>query len=196
MPVHQIVTSGALPWAKPPRELLLVSLVAITVLVPVYEVSTQDISHFCAARAVASGHLAIGACADGTVDIASYNGRIYSNKAPGMFLLALPAVEAVQLPTATRWEHDGDLRLWLVRLLTSGIAFVFCAFVLGRLAEGVCSGTGALVAVTFGLGTLAAPFAATGFDHLPAAALAFAAFVCAWARRPAVAGVAAGVAYA
>ncbi len=50
--------------------------------------------------------------------------------------------------------------------------------------------------VVLGLGTFVAPFAATGFDHVPTAALGFGAFVLAWGRRPALAGVAAGIAYA
>ena len=50
--------------------------------------------------------------------------------------------------------------------------------------------------MTFGLGTFATPFAATGFDHVVTAAFGFGAFVLSWSRRTALAGVAAGIAYA
>jgi hypothetical protein len=66
----------------------------------------------------------------------------------------------------------------------------------GRIAEGVAPGTGAPALVAFGLGTLMSAFAATGFDHVLTAALGFAALVLAWARRPGLAGLAAGAAYA
>ena len=48
--------------------------------------------------------------------------------------------------------------------------------------------------VTFGLGTLMSSMAVASFDHVPAAALTFAAFVLAWARRPLTAGLVAGMA--
>lgn len=184
------------PWAKPRRERLLLALVVVAALTPVYVVSTQDVSHFCLTRALAAGKFAIAPCGKYSVDIASYGGHIYSNKAPGMSALALPAVEAVGLPSALRWPAGGDLQLWLVRALTSGVAFLACAFLVGRVAEGLVAGSGGAVLVTFGLGTFVTPFAASGFDHVPTAALSFAAFVLAWSRRPSLAGVAAGLAYA
>lgn len=184
-----------LTWAKPRHELALLVLVAAAALTPVNVVNTQDISHFCLTRALAAGRLDIEPCAGGTSDIAFYGGYIYSNKAPGMSLFAVPAAEAVGLPSATRWVDAGDLRLWLVRLLTSGVALVACAFVIGRVAEGLTPGSGGLVLVAFALGTFATPFAATGFDHVLTSAFAFGAFVLAWSRRPALAGLAAGIAY-
>lgn len=170
-------------------------LVAAAVLTPVNVVNTQDISHFCLTRALSAGRLDIEPCAGGASDIAFYGGYIYSNKAPGMSLLALPVVEAVGLPSATQWLGAGDLRLWLVRLLTSGAALVACAFAVGRVAEGLTPGSGGLVLVAFALGTFATPFAATGFDHVLTAAFGFGAFVLAWGRRPALAGLVAGIAY-
>lgn len=187
--------SAPFPWAKPRRERLLLALVVVAALTPVYVVSTQDVSHFCLARAFAAGKFAISPCGKYSVDIASYGGHIYSNKAPGMSALALPAVEAVRLPSALRWPPGADLQLWLVRLLTSGVAFLACAFMVGRVAEGLAAGSGGPVLVTFGLGTFVTPFAASGFDHVPTAAFAFAAFVLAWSRRPTLAGLAAGLAY-
>src|SRR5437763_8369390 len=63
----------------------------------------------------------------------------------------------------------------------------------GRVSEGLAPGLGAISLVTFSLGTLVAPFAAANFDHVPAAALGFGAFLLAWRRRPLAAGLAAGL---
>jgi hypothetical protein len=184
-----------LPWARPRHELLLLALVAVAALSPVYVVSTQDLSHFCLTRAIAAGELKIDECAGYTVDRSVYDGHFYSNKAPGMSLFAVPAAEAVRLPTGSKWNFESDPRLWGVRVLTSGVAFLLCVFMVGRITEGVAPGTGAPALVAFGLGTLMSAFAATGFDHVMTAAFGLAAFALAWARRPGLAGLAAGAAY-
>jgi hypothetical protein len=184
-----------LPWGKPRHELLMLTLVAVAALTPLFIASTQDAAHYCLSRAIVSGRLDVEPCAGGGPDIAFYGGHVYSNKAPGMSLLSIPAVEAVRLPTGSKWHFDGDLRLWAVRVLTSGLAFLVCAFLVGRVAEGLAPGTGGPVLVTFALGTIVTPFAAAGFDHVPTAMFAFGAFLLAWSRRPFLAGLSAGVAY-
>ena len=158
---------------------------AAAALSPVDTISTQDVSRLCLTRALVHGHVAIGDCAGQTIDRSRYHGRIYSNKAPGESVLAIPAAEAVRLPPPARWAGEGDLRVWAVRLATSGIAFVLLALAVGRMTEGLAPGTGAPSLVAFALGTLVLPFAATTFDHVPAAALGFGAFALAWRRQPA-----------
>jgi hypothetical protein len=73
-----------------------------------------------------------------------------------------------------------------------GLALLLCAFLVGRVAEGLVPGTGGPTLVAFALGTEAAALALANFGHVPAAALAFAAFVLAWRRRPLLAGLVAG----
>jgi hypothetical protein len=109
-----------------------------------------------------------------------------------MSLFAVPAAEVVGLPSPTRWETGGDLRLWVVRVLTSGLAMIVCVFLVGRVSEGLLPGWGGAVLVTFGLGTLVASLAASSFGHVPAATLGFVAFLLAWDKRPLLAGLAAG----
>jgi phage shock protein PspC (stress-responsive transcriptional regulator) len=84
--------------------------------------------------------------------------------------------------------------LHVLRLSVAGVAFLVSVLLVGRLAEGLRPGTGAPAAAAFGLGTMALPLAATTFGHLPAAVLAFGAFLLASRRRPLVAGLVAGVA--
>jgi hypothetical protein len=169
-------------------------LVAATAFPVVLPVGAQDASHWCFSHALAHGRLYDNVCFQATGDRASYGGKLYSDKAPGLGAVGIPIVEALQLPAPARWPAVGDRRLWAVRVLTAGLAFLACTFLVGRVAEGLAPGTGAFVLVTFALGTLAAPAAATSFDHLPTAAFCFGAFVLAWGRRPFAAGLVAGLA--
>jgi hypothetical protein len=154
----------------------------------------QDWARMCATRAAVHGHLYVDGCIGTTQDRSRYGGHLYSDKAPGMSMLSIPAAEAVQLRAPATWSHIGDLRLWFVRVAVGGVALLAAAFVAGRLAEGLAPGKGPLVLVALALGTLMAPFAATGFDHVLAAAFGFGAFALAWSRRPFAAGLAAGAA--
>jgi hypothetical protein len=186
--------TAPLPWRRPRFELPLLALVAAAALSPVYHAADADASRVCLTRALAQAHLTVGPCIGDSVDFARYHGRRYSDKAPGMSVLALPAAEAVQLPPPSRWAPDGDLRVWAVRLLTSGIAFVLLAAAVGRVSEGLVPGLGAPALASFALGTLVEPLAATTFGHVTAGALAFGAFLLAWHGRPGLAGLAAGAA--
>ena len=173
---------------------MLLALVAVAALSPVYVVSSQDISRLCLTRSLVQGRFTVAPCVGHEVDQARFHGATYSDKAPGMSVLALPVAEAVGLPAPSHWHFGRDLRVWLVRILTSGVAFVFVAFALGRVSEGLARGTGGLALVTVALATMVGSLAATTFDHVTAGALGFAAFLCAWRRRPGTAGLLAGVA--
>jgi hypothetical protein len=190
--LERLRTSSPLPWRRPRRETLLLGLVALAALSLVHPPNPQDSSRTCLAEALVHGRLSNEPCFRLTVDRARYAGHLYSNKAPGMSVLQILPVEAVRLPRPDRWAARGDLRLWVVRVLVSGVGFLACIFLVGRISEGLAPGSGGLALVTLGLGTLLGPLAATGFDHVPAAALGFLAFVLAWSRQPLAAGVLAG----
>jgi hypothetical protein len=183
----------SLVWARPRYELLLLTLVAAVALLPVYGPGDQDLSRFCLTQALVHGHLSNDRCLTPSFDKALYGGHLYSDKAPGLSLFAVPAVEGVQLRPVE--QIDGpDARLWGVRVLTSGIALLLGAFLVGRVVEGLVPGRGAAALVAYALGTIVAPLAATGFAHVAAATLGFAAFVLAWRRRPLLAGLVGGAA--
>jgi hypothetical protein len=186
--------AAPLPWAQPRREILLLALVAVAALSIVSPPSVQDASRLCLTRALAAGKLTVDGCIGKTLDQSAYGGHKYTNKAPGWSLLALPEAEAVRLPAWPAWHPAGDLRVWAVRLFACGLPFLLCAFLVGRISEGIAPGYGGAALVTFALGTLVAPLAVSGFDHVPAMAFGFAAFVLAWSRRPLAAGLAAGAA--
>ena len=127
----------SLPWGRPRHELLLLALVAVAALSSVYVNSTQDLSHYCLSRAIVAGELKIDECAGNTVDRSVYGGHYYSNKAPGLSLFAIPAVEVTRLPTGSQWNAEADLHLWGVRLLTNGIAFLLFVLVLLARPQGL-----------------------------------------------------------
>ena len=174
--------------------MLLLLLVAVAALTPIYLVSAQDVSRLCLTRAVVEGRLTISPCVGHAFDRAQFGGRVYSDKAPGMSILAVPAAEVVNLPTASRWRTGRDLRVWGVRVLTSGLAFVLLAFAVARISEGLFPRTGGIVLVTFALGTIEGALAATTFGHVAAGALCFGSFLLAWQRRHVLAGLLGGLA--
>jgi hypothetical protein len=185
------------PWRAPRFELLLLVLVALVALSPIYPLNDgQDVSRVCLTLSLAD-HLRLNsdACLGNSdaEDRSFYKGHYYSDKAPGLSLLELPAAAAVSLPEPQNTPNV-SLRLWLVRLSASGLAFLLSVFLVGRVSEGIAPGYGAASALTFALGTLVAPFAAANFDHVAAGALGFAAFLLAWRRRPHRAGLLAGAA--
>jgi hypothetical protein len=184
---------GSLPWARPRHELPLLGLVGFAALSSVYRIGTQDVTRLCLTHAVLHGHLTIEPCARNTMDFANHGGGVYSDKAPGLSFLALPAASAVGLFSAEGLV-PGDWRIWLVRLATSGLAFLALAFLVGRISEGIVPGLGGAALVALALGTYIGPLAATSFDHVAAAAFAFGGFVLAWSRRYALAGLSAALA--
>jgi phage shock protein PspC (stress-responsive transcriptional regulator) len=175
-------------------------LVAVSALSTVNLVGPQDRTRYELARHVVLYHsLTIE---PGLFDSAIFDGRSYSDKAPGMSALLVPAYEVERLAGIARaprdWQSEGDLSLWLLRVLTSGALFVCAVFLVGRVAESLVPRTGAAAAATFGTATLASPLAPTLFEHDAAASLAFAAFVLVWRARQArtlvLAGLCAGLA--
>jgi|SRR5579862_1073969 len=182
-----------LPWTKPRYEFPLLGLVAVAALSPMYRIGTQDVTRLCLTHAVLHGHLTIEPCARHTLDYATYGGNEYTDKAPGLSFLALPAAWAIGMFTDHGLAH-GDFRLWFVRMATGGLAFLVLAFLIGRISEGIAPRLGGLALVAFALGTYVAPLAATMHDHVVAGAFAFGGFVLAWSRRYALAGLCAGIA--
>ena len=114
-----------------------------------------------------------------------------------MSFLAVPAYELERVAGIAKapvnWSVEGDGSLWLIRVLTAGVLFLVSTFVVGRLAERLVPGTGALTAATFGVATLAAPLAPTLFEHDAAGACAISAFALLWLRRRPAALVGAGL---
>ena len=114
----------------------------------------------------------------GTPDTATYRGKLYPNKAPGMSFLAVPAYAVY------RWTHDGppprELRplfFWL-RLTASTIPSLLFLLLLARLLRAFSSARQArwLTLLGFGLGTMALVYGTVLVAHQLSAALIGSAF--------------------
>ncbi|HEY2218627.1 MAG TPA: hypothetical protein VGH35_04765 [Gaiellaceae bacterium] len=182
-----------MPWRRPRHELLLLVLVGIAALLPLYGISAQDQSRLCLTHALLHGRLSSDECLASSVDKARYGDHLYSDKAPGLSALEVPAAAAVRLPAI---DHDGgrSTRVWAVRVLSSGLAFLLGALLVGRVAEGLAPGYGGRALVAYSLGMLVAPLAAANFGHGTAGTIALAAFLLAWRRRFLTAGLLGGAA--
>ena len=160
-----MLAATRIAWARPRRELLLLALVALAALSPVNVATPQDGSRLCLADAIVHGRLSADACLSDVFDRSSHDGHLYSDKAPGLAVLEIPAAEAVDVGANPQVWGSHDLRLWGARLLSVGICFLLCTFLVGRISEGLAPGYGALALVGFSLGTLVEPLAATGFGE-------------------------------
>src|SRR5262249_37079973 len=127
------------------------------------------------------------------IDKARYGAHLYTDKAPGMSVIELPFARVLALPAIEKMQAP-DWRLWGGRLLSSGVAFLLLAFLVGRVAVGLGPGCGGAPLVTFALGGLVGGMGAANFGHVTAALLGFSAFPLAWRGSAALAGLAAGCA--
>jgi hypothetical protein len=178
------------------RRWVILAAVAAAGLLPFHHVADQDRSRFCLTRALIRAHIAVGPCIASSVDKSRYDGRLYSNKAPGMSVAAIPAYAVA---AAIGGERDDGLPsgrwIWFLRAMTGGVSFIGLALIFSALGDRLEPGAGASALVA---GTIAMPllaFAATAYDQVPAAALLLGAFASAWRGRSLLAGMAAGAAF-
>ena len=137
--VVRVLRPTDLPWRRPRRELLILSLVAVAALSPVYPQDSQDPSRLCLAQALSRGSLSADSCLSDVFDRSSHGGHLYSDKAPGLSILQLPSERIFGLGQAPEKWPPFYLQLWGVRVLSVGLLFVLCAFLVGRVAEGLAA---------------------------------------------------------
>lgn len=185
------------------REWLVLVLVALAALSFTHPANTQDATRLALTQAVLEhGEVEIGRYGTPT-DRAERQGRLYTDKAPGLSLLAAAPVAGIRLVERAVGSRAPKLwesapRLWTIRLAVVGSFLLLLTWLIGRVAEGLAPGTGAVTAVACALGTMLGPLAGILFAHVPAACLGFASFVLlstgTSGRRVALAGAAAGTA--
>lgn len=125
-----------------------------------------------------------------SMDMSAWHGHYYSDKAPGLSLVAVPLYLLLKLlllhggsylasPAMALWVRYG-LSVGLAAVPTAGIAWL-----LYKLLErmGVSRGWCAGLALTYGLGTIARPFASLFFSHQFSTLLCFGAFALAFLLR-------------
>lgn len=138
-------------------------------------------SRFDVARSIVEYHtLAIDAFHDNTGDLAANDGHYYSDKAPlAGVVAALPyAVVALVRPLFAEEATFARFASYVVTLVVSGgsaALIVLCLFRFA-IAKGASPRAAASVALAFGLGSFAFPYATVLFGHDLAAACLFGAF--------------------
>jgi hypothetical protein len=176
------------------RKALVVVCIALAAFAFLYPLNAQDPSRLALTQSLAlRASISIDPYATETGDRARHEGHWYSDKAPGISFLAVPplrgAIDAARITGAlpADVEERGLWNRWPLlfgaRIATGGLIYLFSVLLIWHVADLLRPGTGPLVAVSFGLATLAFPFAATVFGHLGAGILVFAAWLVVW-RRP------------
>lgn len=133
-------------------------------------------SHLALVHALADGNPSVDRYADYSGDESFYHGHFYSNKAPGLAFVSLPAfvtLRALGLP-------DGVHALTLFGVLLPAALLLL---LVRNMAERVEPGLGTAAAVTLGAATLVLPFTGLYFAHVLSALLGFAAFFVLWRER-------------
>ena len=170
--------------------IVLIIFIAAAYFVPRGTSWNADTHLFLTVSIVDRGTVNIDPFAAGTGDVAYANGHYYADKAPGLSLLAVPGYALLKYtllggkPYSSLLAAPANSRIdFLVRYL---LALLYAALPTGILAAllfsflgrmGVATPWRDLVALTYGLGTIARPFAGQFFSHQLAALLVFGAFV-------------------
>lgn len=160
---------------------------------------------FAALSIVEDGSATIDRYAGLTIDKARFGDHYYSDKAPGMTLMALPATAAIGAVTGVHARDvslsmydlsSGEflkLRVWAAAASTAAplTAIAAVAVFALALALGASSGGAVFAGLAFALGTPMWGWSTTLFGHAPVAALFAVAIWAAWSgtqsRRPALA---------
>jgi hypothetical protein len=128
------------------------------------------------ARALVEEHrVAIDDYQANTGDKATLGGHVYSDKAPLTALMAAVPYAVVWTLAPASWRADrrfGPAASYLVTLAVCGLAAATTTLLLYQLARRHGAGPGGAigVALAYGLGSYAFPFATVLFGHVPAAA--------------------------
>jgi acid phosphatase family membrane protein YuiD len=163
-------------------------------------------SHYVLVKSLARGtpvvERALGELGDfSTNDVATFEGRTYSNKAPGFAFVTLPPYLLLDA-AGMRTTGDPARILWALGLWSVVLPTLLLVLVVRERAERLQPGFGTATAVTLGMATLVLPYGTLFLSHALSALLVFAAFALLWREREgpprprlvAVAGLLAGYA--
>ena len=168
-----------------PRSARLVTVVAFASIAfafayPMQVNAWNQNAHYALVRALADGTPTIDKSRTeigdlGTGDVTLVNGHYYSNKAPGLAFLTLPAFVVVEA-SGMRTTGDPTKVIWVLHLWAIVLPALLLVAALRYVGDRLEPGYGLAVAVTLAFGTLVLPFATMYFAHVAAAAFAFGAF--------------------
>jgi hypothetical protein len=161
-------------------DLLLAAVVALLVAPILQPLMDQQQSRYALTAAIHDHRTVVLDRYDLGVDRAERDGRLYSDKAPGQAVLALPAYAVYRALGGVPAEDDqplGNLGLWSVSLWTAALPTVGCALLMRRLARRVSPGHATVAALATVTGTILLPFGTQLFSHALTAFLCLAAYL-------------------
>jgi hypothetical protein len=159
--------------------ILLVGLAYATII---QSFSWNQTSHYDLIRSLDQDRTTIDQYQNNTGDKVTYKGHVYSARAPGLALFALPWYDTLNIVGADKWarhsqaQQGEDEMVYLIGLWGNVLPGLLLLLLLWRVAERLEPGFGAAAAVTLGLGTMVLPLSTLLFSHVFTAFLAFAAF--------------------
>lgn len=146
--------------------------------------SWNQSSHYDLIRALNEDKTTIDPYQANTGDKVTYRGHVYSARAPGLALFALPFYDTIKALGAESWSrdhvappnHPGDEMIYLIGLWGNVLPGLLLIALVCSVANRFEPGYGVAAAVTLGLGTMILPLSTLLFSHVFTAFLGFAAF--------------------
>lgn len=144
-------------------------------------------SHYVLVKSLAGGtpvvERALGELGDfSTNDVAFFEGRTYSNKAPGFAFVTLPAYVVLDA-AGMRTSGEPTRILWALGLWSVVLPTLLLVLLVRERSERLQPGFGTAAAVTLGVATLLLPYGTLFFSHALSALLVVAAFALLWRER-------------
>ena len=165
---------------RPALCLVLMLLLAYAYAIPRGELANAD-SHIALTQAIVDDHtLRIDRYAADLADRSAYEGHFYTDKAPGLSLLAVPAYALLRLLLPRAFFAPGLFFVvrYLLTILVDGLpSALFVGLLYPFLATMIGRRRAALLACGYGLGTMAWALSALLFSHTIAAMSVFGAFM-------------------
>jgi hypothetical protein len=175
------------------REIAALALVVVAAATPLPQAGWNAAAHFSLVESLADGTPRIDEHLNQSGDIAWVDGHFYAAKSPGLAAFSLPLYVTLDAADSFPPKQEAssglpgaqavpERSIWRINLVVLGFFFVLLLLV-RRVVDGVYPGTGVVVALILGLGTMLLPFAAAYFSHVPSATLAFASFALVQGER-------------
>jgi len=140
----------------------------------------NDFSHYAQVRALDAGTAIIDRDAHLTGDLGRFEGHFYSDKAPGLAFLTVPAY---WVATALGMDASAADEIHLLVLFGCLLPLVLLLVAVARFVDRFEPDRGPLVAVLLCLGSMLLPFSTIFFAHVLTACLGFGAYYLLWRER-------------
>jgi len=164
------------------RALVAILLVGVAYATVIQSFSWNQASHFDLIRSLNNDGTTIDAYQANTGDKVEYKGHIYSARAPGLALFALPFYDTLNFLNAdavarhSQAQRGDDEMIYFVGLWGNVLPGLLLLLLVWRVSERFEPGYGVAAAVVLGLGTMVLPLSTLLFSHVFTAFLGFAAF--------------------